>query len=182
MASQLAADPRASSEPSSGVVGIARVSTGSAAQQSGGTASLSELQPGGNLLRPWCRHDLRGGRKVRVFSPPHYLKGRFLAKTGGVAPDEPTSPANWLKTKDRIWRRGWDSFPSFHPPINDLGPIKSPQTAKSTQNLSIRYKTSTANPAQTNAPRDDQPRLLDTLSTTRKKTLRRAPGGWSSGH
>jgi hypothetical protein len=32
-------------------------------------------------------------------------------------------------------------------PINDLGPIRSPQITKSTQNLSIRYKTGTAQTA-----------------------------------
>jgi hypothetical protein len=34
--------------------------------------------------------------------------------------------------------------PDVLTPINDLGPIGSPETAKSTQNLSIRYKTGTA--------------------------------------
>jgi hypothetical protein len=34
--------------------------------------------------------------------------------------------------------------PVVHSPINDLGPIQRSQIAKSTQNLSIRYKTGTA--------------------------------------
>ena len=34
--------------------------------------------------------------------------------------------------------------PAILAPINDLGPIESPQSTKSTQSLSIRYKTGTA--------------------------------------
>jgi hypothetical protein len=37
-------------------------------------------------------------------------------------------------------------------PINDLGLIRSPQITKSTQNLSIRYKTSTAQPGLLRRP------------------------------
>ena len=36
--------------------------------------------------------------------------------------------------------------PEVPAPINDLGPIGSSQSAKSTQNLSIRYKTGTGHP------------------------------------
>jgi hypothetical protein len=35
--------------------------------------------------------------------------------------------------------------PAVHSAINDLGLIESPQSTKSTQNLSIRYKTGTGN-------------------------------------
>jgi hypothetical protein len=42
--------------------------------------------------------------------------------------------------------------PAIPSTINDLGLIRSPQTAKSTQNLSIRYKTGTAILRRLSAP------------------------------
>ena len=67
-----------------------------------------------------------------------------MAKKRRVARGEPTGPTKLLKTKKLRLAERVGFVPVVPSPINDLGPIGSPQTAKSTQNLSIKYKTGTA--------------------------------------
>ncbi len=58
------------------------------------------------------------------------------------------SPPNCLQVRDlREWRRGWDSFPTNRQPSTIEAGSEPPETARSTRNLSIRYKTGTAQSA-----------------------------------
>jgi len=52
--------------------------------------------------------------------------------------------AKLLNLKDRELAERVGFVPAILATINDLGPIESPQSTKSTQCLSIRYKTGTA--------------------------------------
>ena len=68
-----------------------------------------------------------------------YLRSRSAAVRCLKTPPDRQGRAQRAKMAER------EGFvPAIPAPINDLGLIRSPQTTKSTQSLSIRYKTGTA--------------------------------------
>jgi hypothetical protein len=94
---------------------------------------------------------LGGGRTAVGSAQREELSGaiclvRSASDGSGLELDEAQQAnlVSYLVSAGYSWRRGWDSVPTGPAPINDLGPIGSPENAKSTQNLSIRYKTGTA--------------------------------------
>jgi hypothetical protein len=93
----------------------------------------------------YCTHVARSTDVSFEFRPDlEDCRDEFQAKTGGVAPEEPTPPAKLLKAKDRHLAERVGFVPVVPAPINDLRLIRNAQNAKSSQNLSIRYKTGTA--------------------------------------
>ena len=94
------------------------------------------------------RRDAKGRAAFRSPSQRPKCSCIGLRYENASAEDSRRCPSRWrrpLFLSNNLWVAERVGFvPVVPAPINDLGPIRSPQITKSTQSLRIRYKTGTA--------------------------------------